>query len=79
MDTFTIIMAVVLELCGFVAIGHLWTRKSKKSFVGRCLWSVLLLVPILGPLLYGYLQIEPDENPESAADGASGWWGGWRW
>ena len=74
MSMFTMVVAVILEFCSFVAIGHLWTHKPKALLVSRFLWSLILLIPIIGPLFYVFLRIEPEPHGENSTDGTSGWY-----
>ena len=52
-------IAGLLSLC---SIGHLWLRQSGKTLV-KCLWTVPLLIPYLGPLFY-FAMYEPPEPQE---------------
>jgi hypothetical protein len=71
---FLIIVAIVLELCSFVSIGHLWARRSHVPLLRRFFWTVLLLVPIAGPFIYIFLADWPDPHDTSYTDGTSGWY-----
>jgi hypothetical protein len=59
----------ILELLSLVAIGHLWTRRGKDPVGRRILWSLIILVPGLGPLLYGGMYQPPSvQSPGEQAN-----------
>lgn len=64
MDTFVIIYLLgLLEVVALFVVLHLWTKRRMR-IVPRLFWSIVLLVPALGLLMYGFIQINPDRNPE---------------
>jgi hypothetical protein len=62
MDKFAIILFAVLEAIALV-VARLWLRRRHR-IVPRILWSLLLLVPLFGLLIYGFVVIDLDKNPE---------------
>ena len=66
-----IIILFVLECISLVLIVHLWRRKPRPAVWYRCLWSLVLLVPLLGWILYGFVAI----NPETHSDELPEHWG----
>jgi hypothetical protein len=50
-----------LEAASAASAVHLWTR-AKGSYVKKSLWTPLVLVPVLGPLLYGAIYDAPPEQ-----------------
>ena len=60
-----IITVALLECISLVLIIRLWRRKRKISPWQRCAWSIVLLVPILGWLLYAFLAINPEAHSDS--------------
>jgi len=63
MDTFAIIVLSVLELLALVVIVRLWTLR-RLHILSRIIWSLILLVPLFGLLMYGFIQSDPEKNPE---------------
>jgi hypothetical protein len=59
---------VVLEAVGLFMIFRLWSRGSKSSLSRRIVWSTLLLIPLIGPLLYGFVSLDPSEHGEDVGD-----------
>ncbi len=52
----------VLSLAG---IGHLWIKHHRDRTFKRLLWSLILLIPGLGLLLYGCLYHPPNAQATS--------------
>ena len=59
-----LIALVVLECISLVFIVRLWRRKRKMPGWQRCLWSVVLLVPLVGWVLYGFNAIGPEAHSD---------------
>ena len=55
---------ILLEGISLLLILRLWRRKRNMPAWRRCLWSVVLLVPILGWLFYAFLTTNPDAHPD---------------
>jgi hypothetical protein len=72
MTAIQITSLAVLEAVGLFMIGRLWFGKQKSSLVRRIIWSVLLLIPLFGPLMYGFISIDPSEHGEDVGDHSSG-------
>jgi TctA family transporter len=58
---------VLLELVALLAIVRLWQEKRRNRF-SKLAWSVLLLIPILGFIFYGFLKISPDSQEDHTED-----------
>ena len=70
MDTFAIIGLAVLELVALIVVARLWICRRHR-LIPRILWSLLLLVPLFGVLMYGFLANDGEKNPgqmDSQAD-----------
>jgi hypothetical protein len=63
-----VITLSALECISLALIARLWRRKHKARVWQRCLYSVILLVPILGWVFYAFIAVHPeahsDELPE---------------
>lgn len=73
MKWFAIIVVALLEVAALFAVMRVW-RQKRRHWVSKLLWSVLLLVPVLGLLFYGFLTITPEAKPDHTEDriGADG-------
>ena len=65
MSQLQLVTAAVLECIGLVLIIRLWRRKRPIPLWQRCAWSLVLLAPVLGWLIYGFLASNPETHPES--------------
>ena len=63
-----ITLLLILEAVGLFMIFRLWSKGSKKFLGRRIVWSVLLLVPLVGPLMYGFVLLDPSEHGEDVGD-----------
>ena len=61
MDLALIIILTLSELVGLALVRQLWRRKREYLF-SRVLWSLLLLIPVLGALLYLLAKQGPDAH-----------------
>jgi len=68
MGKFQVIILVALECISLALIVHLWRRKRKMPAWQRCASSVVLLVPLLGWLFYGFNAINPEAHSEELAE-----------
>jgi hypothetical protein len=66
----------LLEAVGILMAIRLWFKPAKTSAVRRIVWSVLLLVPVLGPIMYGFISLDPSEHGEDIGDHSSGFGSG---
>ena len=66
-----IILLALIELLGLFMIARLWL-KSKTPLVKRILWSVILLIPLIGPMMYGFVSLDPSAHGEDPGDHSSG-------
>ena len=65
MDTKLIIALSVLEAIALVVIVRLWLmRRRRMSVVARILWSLILLVPGFGLIMYGFIHSQTEEQPD---------------
>jgi hypothetical protein len=55
MRSFLIISFAISSWASLVLIIRLWVRHQSDSISRKTSWSLLLLIPALGPLLYGAL------------------------
>jgi len=53
----------VLEVAGLFFVVRLWLRPRRTGVVARVIWSLILLVPLFGLIIYGFLRNDPDEHP----------------
>ena len=72
MTIIQITLLAAFEAVGLFMIYRLWFGKPKASLVRRIVWSIFLLIPLLGPLLYGFISIDPSEHGEDVGDHSSG-------
>jgi uncharacterized protein with PQ loop repeat len=63
MNWFLIITGTVLEIVALIVAVRLW-RQKRRGRVSKLFWTVVLLIPFFGLLIYGFLAV----NPESQAD-----------
>ncbi len=64
----------VLEAVGALCVVHLW-RRASGSAPKKAFWTVVVLVPVIGPLFYGALYEAPsvqDEDQRAAEDDRGG-------
>src|SRR5262245_16790058 len=70
-----LILLAALECFSVFFIFRLW-RKGGVSVWRRCVWSVILLVPVLGWIFYGFLANHPDNHSDLLTeyyDGTDHW------
>jgi hypothetical protein len=72
LDTPTIIALSICEFVALLTIVNLWFRKRRMRVITRLLWSVVLLVPLFGVLLYGLTRSDPEAHGEDVGDHSSG-------
>ena len=77
-ELFTILIGI-FEAVALVVIVRLWIR-PRHRLAPRILWSIILLVPLFGLLMYGFivadLEKHPHEKCESQADSDAFYGGG---
>ena len=63
----------LLELVALWVMIKLW-RQKRRSWVTKLLWSIVLLIPFLGLIFYGFLTTNPDSQYDHTEDriGATG-------
>jgi hypothetical protein len=64
MDSLTIICLSVFEAVAIWIIVRLWIRKRRMSIVPRVFWSVILLIPVFGLMLYFFICSDGEKNPD---------------
>ena len=64
MDTFTTICLAALEVVGVCVSVHLWFRKQRMRIVPCLFWSIVLLIPLFGLLMFVFIADNPDKNPD---------------
>ena len=62
MTTWQIVVISVLEAVALLLAARLWLSKPRVSVRTRCLWSVVLLIPLVGIALYISFFNESDEE-----------------
>ena len=63
MDTFIIIILSALEVVALFTIWRLWFR-GHRHIISRILWSVVLLIPFFGLLMFVFVGSNPEKNPD---------------
>jgi hypothetical protein len=70
-NTSAIILLSISEIIALIIITRLWMRRPMKFF--SCLiWSIVLLVPLLGLIAFFFLREEPGINTYQVGDSAGG-------
>jgi hypothetical protein len=72
MTTGQVTLFVLLETVGVFMVIRLWFKAAKASLVRRIAWSILLLIPLLGPIMYGFISLDPSAHGEDVGSGSSG-------
>ena len=57
--THTFIMIAVAEVIGIYCVYRLWRKETSKSVFVKIVSSVVLLVPIAGPVFYYFVTMNP--------------------
>ncbi len=70
MNAWNIIPLSVFEIAALIVITRLWMQRRVR-IVPRLFWSVMLLVPFFGLILYLFLHEDPEAHPYRSGD--SGW------
>lgn len=55
---------IIYEIISLILIYRLWTGRKRRKILQRCFLSIILLAPVLGWLLYGFVVISPDEHAD---------------
>lgn len=53
---------LILEIISLAVMCRMWCGKGR--WIGKLIWSVVLLVPVLGLVLYLFLTNDPDRHGE---------------
>jgi len=78
MNLFVIIVLGVLEMVALVVVIRLWLRRRLR-LLPRIFWSIVLLIPLVGLLTYGFVMSNLEKNPdkmETTADSDAFYGGG---
>ena len=59
-----LILIILTVLVSGGLIIHLWARHPVDTVLKRLLWSVVLLIPFVGWIVYGALYSPPSVQPE---------------
>jgi hypothetical protein len=51
------------EIIELLVIARIWLKRRHRRLVVRLLWSVVLLVPVFGILIYFFLRDDPKPHP----------------
>ena len=62
-----------LEILAGYFIWRLWQGPAKRSLAFRLCWTILLLVPVLGIVFYGFALNDPSEKPGWGGENNQGW------
>jgi hypothetical protein len=63
MSTLDLVLPGAFELISLIVIARMWQRRWHRRWVVRLLWSIVLLVPILGLPGNFFIRPSPDEHP----------------
>ena len=63
MNWFLIITGAVLEIVALVAAVGLW-RQKRRGKLFRLFWTIVLLIPFFGLLIYGFLALGPESQSD---------------
>ena len=69
MDTLIVTSFFVVEVVSLSIIINLWLRR-RMHIILRMFWSVLLLVPFFGLLMFVFVVSDLDPNPEKTDTGS---------
>jgi hypothetical protein len=58
-----IVIVAISEIAASFIICRLWSKRRPRSITFRIFWSLILLIPLLGPVLYFFITETPDEHP----------------
>jgi len=70
--TAEIVMVGLCEIVALAAIIHLWFRKHDMLLITRLFWTIVLLVPLLGLLFYGFMRRDPPAHSDNVPDSSGG-------
>jgi hypothetical protein len=73
LQTSEIILIASLESVSLLAIGHLWLKRKKVALLAKCFWTIVLVVPALGLILYGFSVITQDPHGDDPPDTTGNW------
>ena len=65
-----IAVLAVAEAFGLFIIVRLWLKKASVSY--KIVWSLLVLLPLLGPLLYAFLSLDTSPHGEEVRESTGG-------
>lgn len=72
-DAATLIVFGLCQLVGLIMVVRLWLPGGPRMGIGRrAIWSVVLLVPLIGILIYGLIRGFPSEHTYECPDSTGG-------
>jgi hypothetical protein len=77
MDLFVFICLAMLEIVAVCVSVQLWFRKQRMRLVSRIFWSVVLLVPLFGLMMFVFITTDLEKNPDTQLDTPGGDTGGY--
>jgi len=76
MTTLQLAALGTLEVLGLAMIARLWTKKPKPGLFRRVVLSLVLLIPGVGLVLYGFIALgDPAPHGEDAASYSDTYYG----
>jgi hypothetical protein len=63
----TVIVLALLETIAIIAIIRLWRDKGR-HLVFKLFWTVVLLIPLFGLLIYGFATLTPEAQADHTED-----------
>jgi hypothetical protein len=73
LETTDILLIALVEVLSLALIGNLWLKRRKVGVPAKCFWTVILLVPALGPIFYGLSASTPSSHGQDPGDTTGGW------
>jgi hypothetical protein len=64
MNTFVAIILCLLEVVAVCVCVRLWFQKRRMRIIPRIFWSIVLLIPFFGLLMFVFIASNPDKNPD---------------
>lgn len=71
MDTKLVIVLALFEMAALILVARLWLCRRRMRIVPRVFWSLVLLVPVFGLMLYALIHNDPDAHPEYMEESGS--------
>jgi hypothetical protein len=58
-----VFLGCLAETVAFLVIWRIWARPGRRSVFARLFWSVVLLIPLFGVVVYFFITGGPEEHP----------------